>query len=84
MSKTITVQDCLVLQDRFSKYTESAEQHQFPMLFMIDIMMQKTVDKILKQGSVQNQKDTRAMFRSVLRVIGEDYSEYEEQEEESP
>lgn len=45
---------------------------------MVGIPMGNTIDKIVKAGKVENQKDTRAMFRVVLRTIGEDFSEYED------
>lgn len=76
--KEITVQDCVSLQEKFTRYTETAEQHQFPLLFMIDIRLRASVEAVVKTGRVENQKEARAMFRVVLRVIGEDFSEYEE------
>ena len=44
--KMITVKDCEDLREKFEKYCETAEQHQFPLLLMIDIMMQKTMKGI--------------------------------------
>ena len=79
--KEITVQDCLSLQKKFNSYTETAEQHQFAMLLMVDIKLQATIERIKEVGKVENQKDARAMFRVVLQIIGEDYSQYEEGEQ---
>lgn len=78
--KEITIADCQQLRERFLKYCDSAEQHQFPMLAMIHIRMNATIEALEKAGKVENQKDIRAMFRVVLKVIGEDFSEYEEGE----
>lgn len=77
--KEITVDDVLELQNKFAKYCDQAEQHEFPMLLMIQIRLDKTVDMIQKAGVVEDQKDVRAMFRVVLKTIGENYEEYVEE-----
>lgn len=74
----ITVNDCEKLYAQFTAYTETAEQHEFALLAMVNIMLDATIAQIRACGEVTNQKDTRAMFRVVLRVIGEDYSKYME------
>lgn len=71
----ITVEDCVILRERFIKYTDTAEQHEFPMLFAIHQMLDATIEKIKIHG-ITDQKDMRAMFRVVLKTIGEDYSAY--------
>ena len=76
--KEITVQDCVQLREKFLKYCDTAEQHQFPMLTMINVKLDSTLDVIQKENKVTNQKEARAMFRVVLKIIGEDFSEYEE------
>lgn len=76
--KEITVQDCVQLREKFLKYCDTAEQHQFPMLAMINVKLDSTLDVIQKENKVTNQKEARAMFRVVLKIIGEDFSEYEE------
>lgn len=76
MAKNIEVKDCLELKAKFDKYCETAGQHEFAMLFIIDTRLKATVEKIVADGEVKNQKDIRAMFRVVLKIIGEDYSEY--------
>ena len=80
MAKVITVQDCEDLYNRFMKYTETAEQHEFPLLFEIHYMLTRTMTKIRLTGEVGDQSEARAMFRVVLRAIGGDYSEYKEEE----
>lgn len=81
MAKVITVQDCEQLYEKFMKYTETAEQHEFPRLAMIHFRLNKTMAQIHATGTILDQSDARAMFRVVLKTIGEDTSEYEEVEE---
>lgn len=76
----ITVQDCEELKRKFDDYCENAEQHQFPLLLMINLKMDATLEHIRAAGKVENQKDTRAMFRIVLKAIGEDATKYQESE----
>ena len=73
--KTVTVEALNALIDRFKKYTETAEQSEFVRLAMVQMMIDKTaVNEIVK-----NQKEARAMYRVIARVIFEDCTEYEEQ-----
>lgn len=74
----ITVSDCEKLYAQFVAYTETAEQHEFALLAVVNIMLDATMAQVRACGEVRNQKDTRAMFRVVLKVIGEDYSKYME------
>lgn len=76
--KEITVADCTELREKFLKYCDTAEQHQFPFLAMVNIRLDTTIDKIKADGKVIDQKDTRAMFRVILKIIGEECTEYEE------
>ena len=78
LTKDITVQDCEELVKKFIAYTETAEQHEFATLIIIQSALLKTMREIRKTGKVASQKDARAMFRVVLKTIGEDCSEYEE------
>ena len=78
--KEITVQDCDELREKFVKYTETAEQHEFPRLAMVNFMLDETLPQLRATGVVKNQREARAMFRIVLKTIGEDASEYEEVE----
>lgn len=70
----ITKQDCESLYEKFKKHTETAEQHEFVLLAMINMML----DIERARNWEMPQKEVRAMFRVVLRVIGEDFSAYEE------
>ena len=78
MAKIITIDDCRELRKKFESYCNNAQQHQFPLLLMIDMKMQATLEKIEEAGAVENQKDMRAMFRVVLKTIGESDEEYQE------
>lgn len=78
--KEITVQDCLELKKNFDQYCKTAEQHEFPMLAIVNIKMDTTIEKVKVDGKVKNQKDIRAMFRVVLKLIGQYFSEYIEKE----
>lgn len=78
MAKIITIDDCRELRKKFEIYCNNAQQHQFPLLLMIDMKMQATLEKIEEAGAVENQKDMRAMFRVVLKTIGESTEEYQE------
>lgn len=81
--KVITVQDCEELKQKFDKYCETAEQHEFGKLIIVGLPLDLTVKKIRAAGEVADQKDIRAMFRVVLRTIGEDPTEYQEEEEQN-
>ena len=79
-NKIITVQDCDELYAQFKKYTETAEQHEFIRLAMVNMMLDKIMADIHEAGKLTiDQREARAMFRTVLRVIGEDFSEYKEE-----
>ena len=77
--KEITLFDCEELLSKFMQYTDTAEQHEFAMLAMVNMMLEGTMIKVRRDGEVKNQKDARAMFRVVLRIIREDFSEYAEE-----
>lgn len=76
--RTITLDDCYELQKKFDAYCETAEQHEFALLFMVDTKMRQSIANFEEAGEIANQKDANAMFRVVLRVIHQDFSEYEE------
>lgn len=60
--------------------TDTAEQSQYGLLLLIDTKLKRFLNTIKSAGKVVDQAEARAMFRTVLRVIGEDCSEYEERE----
>lgn len=74
--KEITLEDVKNLRKQFEKYTQTAEQCEFPLLVTIDMRMQSTMEAYEKAGKVTDQQDARAMFRVVLQVIGGDYEQY--------
>lgn len=78
MHKVITVKDCEDLVKKFIAYTETAEQHEFATLTLIQVQLYKTMREINKTREIADQKEARAMFRVVLSAIGEDISEYKE------
>lgn len=77
--KEITVQDCEELHSKFLKYTETAEQHEFPRLAMVHFKLDKTLAQLRASAVITDQSEARAMFRVVLKTIGEDASAYEEE-----
>ena len=76
--KTITLDDCHELEKKFREYTKTAEQHEFILLLMIDMKLTQTLMDYESTGEVEDQNSANAMFRVVLKAIGEDYSEYME------
>jgi hypothetical protein len=70
----ITFQDCEALYEKFTEYTHAAEQHEFPVLAMVSMMLDSTK---LRNWNI-SQKEKRSMFRVVLKVMGKDCSDYEE------
>lgn len=68
----ITPEDCVILKEKLINYTEHAEVYEFPKLAMIENKMENT------DFETTSQEDLRAMFRVVLKTIGEDYSKYKE------
>ena len=70
----ITFQDCETLYKKFTEYTQTAEQHEFPALAMVNMMLDSTK---LRNWDIP-QKEKRSMFRVVLKVMGKGCSDYEE------
>ena len=74
--KHIEVNECYALYLKLQEYTETAEPYEFPLLALIDVNMQNTLEDYEENG-IDSQENANAMFRIVLKAIGEDYSEYE-------
>jgi hypothetical protein len=74
MNKDVTVNALEELIVKFNKYKETAEQHEFPKLYALDKAIEKTDLKII----CSTQSQARAMFRTIAKTIGEDYSNYME------
>jgi len=71
----ITLNDCKELYNRFLKYTETAEQHEFVKLALIHHNFELTLSR---WSDPINQREARAMFRVVLGAIGGDITPYKE------
>lgn len=77
--KEISIENILELKEKFDKYLITAEQHEFVILAMIDLKLNNTIKTIQSNNNeIKDQKEARAMFRTILKVIGKDCSEYEE------
>lgn len=79
--KQITVDDCYELEKEFRTYCETAEQHEFITLVIINSQLGSSVKEFAEEsenGIVLDQKTANAMFRVVLRGMGKDFSEYME------
>ena len=67
MTKQITLSDCQELYDKFLIYTETAEQHEFPILVKLQLMMEASLEK---WKDPLNQAEAAAMFRVIKKVTG--------------
>ena len=67
MENKITLSDCQELYNKFIEYTETAEQHEFPILAQIQIMMEASLKK---WQDPLNQAEAAAMFRVIKKVTG--------------
>ena len=76
--KTITIEDCRNLKNKFERYCETAEQYEFVLLVILQTKLDKTLETIEKDGEIKDQKEIRAMFRTILRIIGENGDDYAE------
>ena len=75
--KNITIEDCRNLKNKFERYCETAEQWEFVPLTILQMKLDKTLETIEKDGVVKDQKEARAMFQTILLVIGENADDYE-------
>ena len=76
--KEITLDDCKELVEKFNHYTKTIEQPQFAAFAIIQTRLALTLEHYAQIGKIDNQKEANAMFRVVLKMIGEDASAYEE------
>ena len=72
--KEVTKRDLVHIIKRFDRYTETVGQHEFITL----ALCQRLIEHTNLTQIVKNQKNARAMYRSIAKCIGEDYSDYEE------
>ena len=82
--KQITEKDINKLYQKFKRYLLNAEQYEYIVLFEIDKRFDITMERIEKESDFieTHQKDLNAMFRVVLKAMGENYSNYLDEEEE--
>ena len=76
--KTITIEDCRNLKNKFERYCETAEQHELVLLTILQMKLDKTLETIEKDGMIKDQKEVRAMFQTILLIIGENAGDYKE------
>ena len=76
--KIITIEDCRNLKNKFEQYCETAEQYEFVLLVILQTKLNKTLETIEKDREIKDQKEIRAMFRTILRIIGENVDDYVE------
>ena len=74
--KIITIEDCRNLKNKFERYCETAEQHEFVLLTILHMKLDKTLETIEKDGAIKDQEEARAMFRTILLIIGENADDY--------
>ena len=67
MENKIALSDCQELYNKFIEYTETADQHDFPILAQIQIMMEASLKK---WQDPLDQSEAAAMFRVVKKVTG--------------
>ena len=79
--KNITIEDCRNLKNKFERYCKTAEQYEFVLLAFLQAKLNKTLATIEKDGLIKDQKEARAMFQTILLVIGENADDYEEEKE---
>lgn len=73
MKTNITKEDAIQLREEFLRYADNAEPHFYPILIMLNIKLDQSIDRI----DTMSVEEKNAMFRTVYKVIGKDYSEYE-------
>lgn len=78
--KTITLEDVKDLRRKFDEFleTQALEQNMFPIILPIDLKFNNTLEHYEKINGIDDQKEARAMFRLILKIMGEDNSEYQE------
>lgn len=76
MRTNITKEDVLKLREEFNEYADRAEQHKFPLLALMNIKIDKTIEHF----SETSIKDLNAMFRVIYGVIGKDKTDYLEEQ----
>lgn len=71
-----TIEECRDLQNQFNKYTETAEQHEYPLLMIVDFKLRSTMENIEAKGvNYLPEDEIESMFRVVRKIIGEDLND---------
>lgn len=66
-----TIEEVMDLRKRFEDYLGKAEQHELPMLFIIDQKMLITIETIAQAGIEKiPESELESMFRVVEKLIG--------------
>ena len=73
MKTNITKEDAIQLRKEFLRYADNAEPTLYPILVILNIKLDQSIDRI----DTMSIEEKNAMFRTVYKVIGKDYSEYE-------
>lgn len=74
----ITLEDCRKLREEYMEFCNKQEQHAFPKLLTVNLMIDATIEAVEKKGDAYPQSELRAMFRSILKIMGKDCSKYNE------
>lgn len=67
--KRVTVADCLELRKLFEKYCETAEQHEFITLALIQSRMDKYISRLQQVGNIENQNGQTLCSGSYLEQL---------------
>lgn len=78
MKTNITKEDVLVLREEYLQYAEKAEQHESPNILYVLLKMDISIERFDKLTT----RNLNAMFRVVYGIIGKDFSEYKEEEDQ--
>ena len=74
MKTNITKEDVLALREDLLQYAETAEQHEFPKILLVNIK----IDQSIAQFDKLSDKELNAILRVIYGIIGKDFSEYKE------
>ena len=64
------------LRQELLQYAETAQPNEFPIIFLLDMRLQKTSKAI----ETISPTEINAMYRTVYRLIGKDFSKYKDEE----
>lgn len=73
MKTNITKEDAIQLRKEFLRFADNAEPRYFPILIILNIKLVQSIECI----DTMSVGEKNSMFRTIYKVIGKDYSEYE-------